>query len=228
MEKPHAVAESPISPLDASLPVVRDHKEAVENTECDCRHGEEIHCGNCFAMVAEKRRPSLCRLRISRRFPHPSQNSTLRNVVAEHLQLAMHPRRTPSPVPRYHAEYQSRNSWLVGFLPTTACLREIHFQYCLNPARCQRTTVSGCTNTRASHHPDQNRRDRTKKIRSEAAIRGPEHLGEAAASCCRRAKFSRMRSRRERRSPAMSIRKRFNVRSMAPFSHQRTSFRTDA
>jgi hypothetical protein len=32
---------------------------------------------------------------------------------------------------------------LTHFLPTTARCREIHFQYILNPALCQRITVSG-------------------------------------------------------------------------------------
>jgi hypothetical protein len=94
----------------------------------------------------------------------------------------------------------SRSPWLVGFLPITACLREIHFQHSSNPARFQRTTVSGCTITSAPFHPDQNRRNRTQKTRSEAAKRGREHLWVAAASCCRKARFSRIRSRRERRT----------------------------
>jgi hypothetical protein len=115
----------------------------------------------------------------------------------------------------------SRRSLLVGFLPTTACLREIHFQYSSNPARCQRTTVSGCTITSAPFHPGQSWRNRTQKTRSEVARRGREHLWVAAASCCRKARFSKRKSRREHRSPVMSIRKRFNGRSMAPFSHRR-------
>src|SRR5580658_6174764 len=88
-------------------PVVRDDEKAVERTERECRHSEEVHRGNRLAMVAEKRRPSLCGLRISRRFPHPSQNSPLRNIDAEHLQLAMYARRTPGWVLADHAKDES-------------------------------------------------------------------------------------------------------------------------
>jgi len=44
-------------------PGMRNDEEAVENTEGERRHGEEIHRGNCFTMVAQERRPSLCQLR---------------------------------------------------------------------------------------------------------------------------------------------------------------------
>ena len=47
----------------------------------------------------------------------------------------------------------SRSALLVGFLPTTACFRESHFQYSSNPARCQRTTVSGWTRAKAAAIP---------------------------------------------------------------------------
>ena len=39
----------------------------------------------------------------------------------------------------------SRTSLDVGLLPTRVLAREISFQYKRNPARCQRTTVSGVT-----------------------------------------------------------------------------------
>ena len=39
-------------------PVVSDDKEAVQDTEGQCRHGEEIHGGDCFAMVPEKSQPA--------------------------------------------------------------------------------------------------------------------------------------------------------------------------
>jgi hypothetical protein len=33
---------------------VADHEEAVKHAEGRCRHGEEIHRGDCFTMVLEK------------------------------------------------------------------------------------------------------------------------------------------------------------------------------
>jgi hypothetical protein len=37
--------------VNDSPAVMRDHKEAVNHAECDCRHSKEIHCGNRFTVV---------------------------------------------------------------------------------------------------------------------------------------------------------------------------------
>jgi hypothetical protein len=58
-----------------SPPVMRNDEEAVENSEGERRHGEEIHCGDGSAMIAQKGRPSLCRLRIPWLFSHPMRFS---------------------------------------------------------------------------------------------------------------------------------------------------------
>jgi len=49
-----------------------DDEEPIEDAKGDRRHGEKIHRGNRLAMVAQKRLPSLCRLRVPRLFPHPA------------------------------------------------------------------------------------------------------------------------------------------------------------
>jgi hypothetical protein len=56
-------------------PIVRDDEEALKDAESQRRHGEKVHGSDDFAMVAQKRRPSLCRLRIPRRLPHPAQHA---------------------------------------------------------------------------------------------------------------------------------------------------------
>ncbi len=106
---------------------------------------------------------------------------------------------------------------MLRFLPTTACLRDNHFQYGLNPARCQRMTVSGRTTTSAPLHPAQHRRSRTQKARSDLARRGRGCFCVNVASCCRNARFSRRRSRRERTSPAVSVKRSVNRRNMLHF-----------
>jgi hypothetical protein len=53
--------------------------------------------------------------------------------------------------------------------------------------RCQRTTVSGWTMTRASRHPDQIRDRKTQKVRSSEVIRGLGPFRAKVASCWRRA-----------------------------------------
>ena len=55
-------------------------------------------------MIAQKRRPSLCRIRIPWHFPLPAQDGPFRNVEAKHLQFAMNPWRAPRWIVRNHAE----------------------------------------------------------------------------------------------------------------------------
>jgi len=81
-----------------------DDKETIQHTKGQRRHGEEVHCGDGLRMIAQKCRPSFCRFRTSRRFPHPAQDRSLRNAEAEHLQLAMNARRTPCRILGNHAE----------------------------------------------------------------------------------------------------------------------------
>ena len=85
-------------------PVVGDDKEAIENTEGERWLSEEVHRCDDFTVVLQERRPSLCWLRISRRSSHPSQHRSLRDIEAEHLELAVNPRRAPGPVLGHHAE----------------------------------------------------------------------------------------------------------------------------
>jgi len=87
-------------------PGMRDDEEAVENTEGQRRHGEEIHCRDGFTMVAQKCRPSLCRLGTPGRFPHPAQHRSFRNIEAKHLQLSVNPWRTPGRILGNHANDQ--------------------------------------------------------------------------------------------------------------------------
>jgi hypothetical protein len=49
-------------------------------------------------MAFQKRHPSLRRIGIPWRFPHPAQDGRFRKVEAKHLQFAMNARRTPGRV----------------------------------------------------------------------------------------------------------------------------------
>jgi hypothetical protein len=64
-------------PGDAEMknpsPVMRDHKEALEHAKRKRRHGEEIHCRNCFTVVvriqrrtvlSERSNPSIAALKV--------------------------------------------------------------------------------------------------------------------------------------------------------------------
>src|SRR5215831_20466277 len=75
-----------------------------------------------------------------------------------------------------------------------------------NPARCHRSTVSGVTTIRTCFHPaDQNTCAKIQKALSNIVSLGLGCLRFNAASCWRRAKFSRSSSRRAR-----------NTRQIAP------------
>src|ERR1035438_5952687 len=76
-------------------PVMRNDEEAVQHAEGKCWHSEEVHRNDRLPMIPEKSRPSLCRLRTSRRFPHPAQHRSFGNIDAKHLRLGMNARRTP-------------------------------------------------------------------------------------------------------------------------------------
>src|ERR1035441_8150139 len=108
----------------------------------------------------------------------------------------------------------SRSSLLTHLLPTQVRCREIHFQYRLNPARCQRTTVSGCTTMSARCHLDQRRHKVVQNSLSEVEKRGRGRRSFKTASCCRRARFSKSRSRREQKDRAANMKKSLSRHSM--------------
>jgi hypothetical protein len=121
-----------------SPPIVRNAEESMEHAEGERGDREEIHRRNDFAVIAQKRRTSLCRLWISWRSPHPTQNSSLRNIEAQHLKLAMNARRTPGGVLGYHAE-DAFAQLLTDTLPArpSSMARElgpIQLEPCLMPA----------------------------------------------------------------------------------------------
>src|ERR1019366_10277748 len=95
---------------------------------------------------------------------------------------------------------RSRTSLLIGFLPTTFRAREIQLQYNRKPVRCQRTTVSGVTRINDLFQPDQTFRRTTQNSLSTELSRGRGRLACRASSCCRRARFSRRSSSRERKT----------------------------
>lgn len=98
-----------------------------------------------------------------------------------------------------------RSSLLVGFLPTTECLRESHFQYTSNPARCRRTTVSGSTMISACFQPDHKQCKVTQKNQSGGVIRSLGRRRFRTCSCCRNARFSNTRSVRGRKQTQVRL-----------------------
>ncbi len=77
----------------------------------------------------------------------------------------------------------SRTSFEVGLLPKRVLALEISLQYIWNPARCQRTTVSGLTIMRECFQVDQTRRVTTQKSLSKMPRLGRGCRRFSTASC---------------------------------------------
>lgn len=81
-------------------------KKTIEYAKCQCWYSEEVHRCEGFTVVGQKCRPPPSGLGNSRRLPHPIQHGSFGNPEAEHLQLAMNPRRAPGGVLSNHSEDQ--------------------------------------------------------------------------------------------------------------------------
>jgi len=87
-------------------PVMSNHEEAIQHAECCRGNREEIHACDGLSMIAQERRPSLCRLMVARCFPHPTQHRSLGDFKTKHLQFTMNPRCAPGAILGDHAEDQ--------------------------------------------------------------------------------------------------------------------------
>src|SRR5260370_13090635 len=95
---------------------------------------------------------------------------------------------------------KARTSLLTRFRPPIWLTLETHVQYKRNPARCQFTTVLGVTKMSGLVHPDQNVRNATQNSLCRAVNRRRGCCACRASNCRRRARFSRTRSSRERKT----------------------------
>jgi hypothetical protein len=93
---------------DAPTIVTHDEK-TIEHAEGDRRNSEEVHRSDRFPVIAEKGKPALGRLRISRCPFHPTRDRSLRDIKTEHEKLAMNAWRSPRWVLNNHPENQFPN-----------------------------------------------------------------------------------------------------------------------
>jgi len=194
---------------------MRNHEEAVQNAEGERWHSEEVHRANGFTMVAQERRPPSCRLGIARSLSHPAQHGSLRNIEAEHLQLAVYARRAPRRVFGSHAEDEFAQLLAHAFSPgAVAMARELR-PVQLESRPMPTPTVSSWTRINACFRPGQSRRKITQNNLSGAASRGWGCRSFKTASCCRRARFSKSSSRRGRKDCMGRPINSFSERSMS-------------
>jgi len=108
---------SDIEMQDAST-VVADDEEAIKQVKCERRDREEIHGGDGFAVITQKRQPTVGRFWVPGRSSHPAGDGCLRYIESQHQQFAMDSRCTPGWILRHHLEDQ--RAGLLGDPPTTA------------------------------------------------------------------------------------------------------------
>jgi hypothetical protein len=87
-------------------PIMRDPKEAVQLAKGQRRHREEVHGRDDFAVIAQERSPAFRGFCTPRRFAHPAQHCSLRNVEAQHFEFTVNARGSPHRVLCNHAENQ--------------------------------------------------------------------------------------------------------------------------
>src|SRR6202795_2262717 len=79
-------------------------EKAMERAEGDRWNSEKVHRGNRFPVIAEKGKPALGRLRISKLPFHPTRDRSLRDIKTEHEKLAMDAWRSPRWILNDHSE----------------------------------------------------------------------------------------------------------------------------
>ena len=194
--------------------IMANYEEAVEKTEGDRRNGEEIHGGDGFAMIAEKSQPPPTRFWISGRSLHPAGDASLRYIEAEHQKFAVDAGATPGGVLGYHAEDQVLDLVRKPVSPNL-------FSDLGDKAPVQTEAGSMPTNHGFRSYDD----ERLFPPRPESAGDHPESMSSmrslglgclrfSTVSCCRSAKFSRSKFRRERKMRMSTPNQRQNQRDM--------------
>ena len=89
--------------------IVADDEETAEDAESDHRDCEETHCSNGFPVVAQKGKPALGRLGISRRPADPAGDGSPGNTRTQHEEFTVDARGAPGGVLGNHPEDQILN-----------------------------------------------------------------------------------------------------------------------
>ena len=131
--------------------MVDDEEEDVEHAERGGGDREEVDRGDALKVVGEKGAPSLPFVGMGRAPGHGARDGAFGDLKAELQDLAVDGAAHPtSDSRRPSGEQRARISAVVLGRPTRG--RDVQHQYCLNPSRCQRMTVSGWTMASVSFH----------------------------------------------------------------------------
>jgi hypothetical protein len=153
-------------------------------------------------MVAKKRKPAFSKFGIPRRFDHPTGDGSLRDVKPQHEEFTMDSRCAPGRIFCDHFKYQVLNyfrdsSPATTWAPDFGQATPVEFKSSSMPL-----------NDGVRNHDEQSPfpigpqppSSDPKQSISKNLSRGFGFLRLNTASCCRRARFSRMRLRRARNS----------------------------
>ena len=141
-----------------------DHEECEDRPEPDIVGLQEVASPN--RMVLQECAPSLSVREFRWSGPgHISLNRALRDSDAEFQEFAAYSLRAPQDIFSGHAADECDDLW-VNSGSTALAFRDLKRQKSRNPSRCQRSTVSGFTNSRAFRQCGRRLASRTTKPRS--------------------------------------------------------------
>jgi hypothetical protein len=95
---------------------VFDHKETIQDSEGEGRHGEEVHGHDDIAVIAQERSPELAGLLARIQAAEIPRNSAFRDVESELQKLAVNPRSAPACILLYHPSDEGSN-FSIDFWP---------------------------------------------------------------------------------------------------------------
>src|SRR5262249_41504292 len=101
---PKAVWMSGHMEMQNAPTIMSNHEEAIQNTKCERRDGEEIHGGDCFTLIAQECLPKPACLRPIRSTSNAARDGSLRDLKPKHQQFPVNAWRTPRGIFRNHLE----------------------------------------------------------------------------------------------------------------------------
>ena len=88
---------------------VFDHKETIQDSEGEGRHGEEVHGHDDIAVIAQERSPELAGLLAGIQAAEIPRNSAFRDIESELQKLTVNPRSAPACILLYHPSDEDSN-----------------------------------------------------------------------------------------------------------------------
>jgi hypothetical protein len=167
--------------MQDSPPFVLDDEETVQHSEARARNGEEVEGDDGLAVVMKKCEPFFGCVASTLRSRQIACDGSLRQHKAEFLQFSVGPRCAPVGVLLGQAANQCAK--FRRDPRATATRPDFQRQYRRKPARCQPTTVSGFTITKASCQRGHVLRRTVQNSRSIALNRGRGRFLFRTATC---------------------------------------------